>query len=59
MTAQGQTASRRNGRNGFGLLLLLLLLLPLQPALASEVAMGAYYGARTAEKPDWFKDSFL
>jgi thioredoxin-related protein len=58
MTAQEQTASRRNRRNGFGLLLLLLLL-SLQPALASEVAMGANYGARTAEKPDWFKDSFL
>ena len=58
MTAQAQLASKRNGRSGFGLLLLLLLL-PLQSALANEVPMGAYYGARTAEKPAWFKDSFL
>jgi thioredoxin-related protein len=57
MTAQRQTTSRRNGRGGWGFLLLLLL--SLQPALASDVAMGAYYGARTVEKPDWFKDSFL
>ena len=39
--------------------MLLLLLLSLQPALASDVAMGTFYGARTAEKPAWFKDSFL
>ena len=58
MTAQAQLAIKRNGRSGFGLLLLLLLL-PLQSALANEVPMGAYYGARTAEKPAWFKDSFL
>ena len=38
---------------------MLLLLLPFQSGLANETQIGAFHGARTAEKPDWFKDSFL
>ena len=38
---------------------MLLLLLPFQSGLANETQKGAFHGARTAEKPDWFKDSFL
>ena len=37
----------------------LLLVFWLQPGLANETAKGEFYGARTAEKPDWFKHSFL
>jgi len=39
-------------------LLGLAFLLP-QPGLASEKEMGNFYGAISAEKPDWFKESFL
>jgi thioredoxin-related protein len=39
--------------------LLCLLLLALQPAVASEVKPGQYFGAIPSEKPDWFKESFL
>lgn len=38
---------------------LLLLLLPFQAGLANDIQKGAFHGARTAEKPEWFKDSFL
>jgi len=40
-------------------LLVTLLLCSAHPALANEPPKGAFMGARTAEKPDWFKDSFL
>jgi len=36
-----------------------LIGLPLQAGHASDVQMGNYYGAILAEKPDWFKESFL
>lgn len=38
---------------------LLLLLVSLQAVFASEVQPGNFYGARTSEKPEWFKESFL
>ncbi|UCH41645.1 MAG: hypothetical protein JSU67_08290, partial [Gammaproteobacteria bacterium] len=41
------------------LALMSLLWLPLQPAAASEVKLGEYYGAIKSEKPEWFKESFL
>jgi thioredoxin-related protein len=40
-------------------LLAALLLLSAQPGYANEAAKGAFIGARSAEKPDWFKESFL
>jgi thioredoxin-related protein len=40
-------------------LLVMLLLCSTQSGLANETSKGAFIGARTAEKPDWFKDSFL
>ena len=40
-------------------LVLVLLLTSLQTSLASEVRQGTSYGAKTSEKPDWFKESFL
>ena len=44
-------------RGGFKILpMLLLMLVPLQNSSATE---GNFYGAKTAEKPDWFKESFL
>jgi len=36
-----------------------VLLLSGQPGLANEPPQGAFLGARTAEKPAWFKESFL
>jgi thioredoxin-related protein len=48
---------RLNGSRGLPLLLVLICWQP--PGLANEPPMGKYYGARTAEKPDWFKHSFL
>lgn len=39
--------------------LMCLLLLSLQPATASDVEPGKYFGAIPSEKPDWFKESFL
>lgn len=40
-------------------LLVLLLLCGAQPGMANEASKGDFLGARTAEKPDWFKESFL
>jgi len=37
----------------------LALLLSTTTAFASETRQGEFYGARSAEKPDWFKESFL
>lgn len=41
------------------ILILVLLLVPLPAVFANEVQPGNFYGARTSEKPEWFKDSFL
>jgi len=41
------------------MLLLLVLICWLPPGFSNEPPMGEFYGARTAEKPDWFKESFL
>jgi thioredoxin-related protein len=46
-------------REGLPALLLLVLICWQPPGFANEPPMGKFYGARTAEKPDWFKDSFL
>jgi thioredoxin-related protein len=44
----------------FPLALMLLLLSILgQASLANEAPTGKFLGARSAEKPDWFKESFL
>ena len=40
-------------------LLLMVLLVCCQPAFADNPPLGKYYGARSAEKPEWFKHSFL
>ena len=40
------------------LLLATLLAMP-TTGFATETEMGKFFGARTAEKPDWFKNSFL
>jgi len=40
-------------------LLVTLLLLYGTPGFANDPPTGEFIGARTAEKPDWFKDSFL
>jgi len=40
-------------------LILVLLLIPPPGAVAGEVKAGEFFGAKTSEKPDWFKDSFL
>jgi thioredoxin-related protein len=53
-----QTAIFQRDLSGFAGLLLLMLL-PFQPGLANDIQKGAFHGARTAEKPGWFKDSFL
>jgi thioredoxin-related protein len=50
-------SSRRNF--GASLALLTLALLPWHANLATEAIQGKFYGARTAEKPAWFKESFL
>jgi thioredoxin-related protein len=39
--------------------MLLLLSMPFQASLASDKPMGEFFGARSAEKPHWFKESFL
>ena len=46
---------------GFYLLVLMLLLLsiPIQAGLANEAPAGKFFGARSTEKPPWFKESFL
>jgi thioredoxin-related protein len=38
---------------------LISMSLALQTALATEKPMGEFFGARSAEKPHWFKESFL
>lgn len=48
---------RYPGRLAGGLLLALLYCL--SPGMANEPPKGEFLGARTAEKPDWFKTSFL
>ncbi len=40
-------------------MMLLLLSIPFQASLATEAPMGKFLGARSAEKPNWFKESFL
>ena len=46
---------------GFNLLVLMLLFLsiPIQASLANEEPAGKFFGARSTEKPHWFKESFL
>jgi len=39
--------------------MLLLLSILVQASLANEAPIGNFLGARSAEKPDWFKESFL
>ncbi len=47
-------------RTGSGLILLAMLCLSLLvTAQANETPLGKYYGARSVEKPEWFKESFL
>ena len=41
------------------ILVLLGLCLAAQSGFANEQTIGEYFGARTVEKPDWFKSSFL
>jgi len=51
------------GNNGSGFypltLMLLLLSIPFQASLANEAPGGKFFGARSSEKPHWFKESFL
>ncbi len=43
----------------YPLALLLLLSIPFQAGLANETPTGEFLGARSSEKPHWFKESFL
>lgn len=49
----------RLSSSSFGWLLLAYCLALISPSQATDRPMGNYYGARTAEKPAWFKESFL
>jgi len=43
----------------YPLAFLLLLSIPFQACLANETPIGDFFGARSSEKPHWFKESFL